>query len=88
MKETVIRHRNFALCFCFRKVHELVLVRRTFFRLKVPFCKKPTSSPFLPTTATDPIPFLLIRSLAESSVAFGATKNREAIGRITSRARV
>jgi hypothetical protein len=30
-----------------------------FFRLKVPFCRKPTNSPLRVTTATDPMPFFI-----------------------------
>ncbi len=35
-----------------------------FLRLNFPLCKNPTSSPFFPTTASDPIPFRFISSRA------------------------
>src|SRR5690348_1409694 len=59
-----------------------------FLRLNFPAWRKPTSSPVLPTTATEPMPLRFINSCAYASVALGSTKKRGAIGRMMSRARV
>jgi hypothetical protein len=49
--------------FWFEENYEAARLER-FLRLNLPLCRKPTNSPFLPTTASEPMPFRFISSRA------------------------